>query len=187
MHLTEVSQCAFKYKVSQCKFALSHAVHRILTDTRASFSGQSMFSTGRLDEPQHVQGNTSQGERGERGGQILPQNQSVQPPHPPSLLLFSKSRHFHSDHSPLAGWMWYPMLCDHAPEPCITFDYSLALGGGATLTAWPQNVDNGIVDIIVLCNVVASNSPSEFTSGQQQQTTYEAKGQHVACTYVTAS
>ena len=50
-----------------------------------------MFSTGRLDEPQHVQGNTSQGERGERGGQIPPQNQSVQPPHPPSLLLFSKA------------------------------------------------------------------------------------------------
>ena len=34
---------------------------------------------------------------------------------------------------------------------------------------------------------MAYNSPSVFTSGQQQQTTYEAKGQHVACIYVTAS
>ena len=34
---------------------------------------------------------------------------------------------------------------------------------------------------------MAYNSPSVFTSGRQQQTTYEAKGQHVACIYVTAS
>ena len=45
------------------------------------------------------------------------------------------------------------------------------------------------VPIHVIMNIIVtptSNIPSVFTFGQKQQTTHEAKGQHVACIYVTA-